>query len=166
MRKAGERCRGLALDDGELRAAEAFGVGRDQGEAVAARLDGDGAAGGVVAHPLDRDGAAAGADIPQELAGNGGEGGERGGADLPLGQLAVVVESLVRQAGRAGEQGGAGIGDAFDRERVEVGDVGLVPVAAAFLRAAHAFQDRDPALAVAAAGQQAGDGGRRGRRSR
>ena len=94
-------------------AAEAFGVGRYQGETVAARLDGDGAAGGVVAHPLDRDGAAAGADIPQELAGDGGEGGERGGADFPLGQLAVVVEGLVRQVRASG-----GAGERRDRRRI------------------------------------------------
>ena len=52
----------------------------------------------VGAHPLDADRAGAGADVPEELARGGHQAGEGGGAEVALGELAVVLEGVVREA--------------------------------------------------------------------
>ena len=69
---------------------------------AASRLDRDRAAGGVRPHPLDADRARAGADVPQQLAGQRREPGERDRADVALGQLAVVLVGVVGQPGHGG----------------------------------------------------------------
>ena len=66
--QAGERCGRRALDECEIRHAERQRVAGDAGGAVGARLDGDGAVGGMAQHPFDADRARARADVPQELA--------------------------------------------------------------------------------------------------
>ena len=82
--------------------AERGGVADDAVPAVGAGLDRDRPAGRVSPHPLDADAARAGPHVPQQLAGDRGERGQRQRADLPLGDLPVLLERVVGQAGGAG----------------------------------------------------------------
>ena len=127
--------------------AERGGVDGDHLQALALALEGDGLGIAGGAHPLDGDRAAAGADIPEQRAGIGRELGERRGADLALGQLAIVDEGVVGQAGDRWQQRRAGIGDAIDGEDVEIADVASVEVLGrrrgdAFVGAAEIFERR------------------------
>ncbi len=85
----------MALEDLEIGDAEGFGIVENIGEAIASGFDGEGGAARVGAHPFDRDGAAACADVPEVLAGEGGEGVEGESADFLFGELAVVVVDRV-----------------------------------------------------------------------
>jgi hypothetical protein len=130
-------------------------------------LDADGAAGGVAQHPFDADGAGAAADVPQRLAGAGRQGGESDGADLLFGQLSVMGEEVVRQAGGERDDAGARAGHDVERHEVEAGDVLRQRVlgeegADAFVGAAEGFQHVQPGGAEAACGEGAGEGGGRG----
>ncbi len=78
------------------------GVAPDPRGAVGPRFDGDGAHGRVGEQPLDSDGAGAGADVPQQLAPERRQRGQRHRADLALGDLAVMLEQIVGEAGRIG----------------------------------------------------------------
>ena len=82
------------------RHAERRGVAADARGALGARLDGDGAQRRIGQHPFDRDRAGAGADVPQQLAAPRRQRRQRDGADLALGDLAVVLEQRVGQARR------------------------------------------------------------------
>ncbi len=86
----------MALEGFEIGDAEGFGVVVDGGDAIAAGFDGEGGAAGMGAHPFDGDGAGAGADVPEVLAGEGGEGVEGEGADFLFGELAVVLIETIR----------------------------------------------------------------------
>ena len=52
----------------------------------------------VITHPLDGNRAAAGADIPQQRAGRGGERAQRDRAHLSLGSLPVVTDGIIGSA--------------------------------------------------------------------
>ena len=65
------------------------------------------------------------APTSQSRRGRRSERGERRGAHLALGQLAVMAEGLIGQAGNARQDDGTGAGAAGDGERVEVGEVRL-----------------------------------------
>ena len=73
-----ERFGRLALDDAKAGGSEAFGVALDETDTARAPLDGDCAGAARGPHPLDADRAATGPDVPEELAGTRGEGGEGG----------------------------------------------------------------------------------------
>ena len=86
----------------QTRHPERVGVGRDARRAGGVGLHGHGPAGRVRPQPFQRDRAVARADVPQQLAAPRPEQRERDGADLALGELAVVVVGVVGQArGRA-----------------------------------------------------------------
>ncbi|MNZ63332.1 hypothetical protein D3C78_814770 [compost metagenome] len=87
----------------QLQAGNAEGIAVVFDQRLSARicLDGQCAATGVGAHPFDADRTAAGADIPQQFAGDRGQAREGDGAHIALGQLAVVPEGGVRQAGQS-----------------------------------------------------------------
>ena len=87
--------------DAQCRDAERSGVARDHRGARRIALDRDGRAALAGAQPFDRDRAATRADIPQGLARQRGERGEGRGADLALGQLAVMLEDVVGKTGAA-----------------------------------------------------------------
>ena len=76
--------------------AAALRGGHARGARLALERDRRDAAGG--AHPFDADRAAAGADIPRAAPRMRHELGERERAHLALGQLAVMLEGVVRQA--------------------------------------------------------------------
>ena len=80
-RRGRRRCGGCARR-GRARASTAIGAERRMAQ-----------------HPLDADRAGAGADVPEQLAAARRERGEGDGADLALGDLAVVLEER-RPAGR------------------------------------------------------------------
>ncbi len=86
--------------------------------ALVVGFDGDRPATGVRAHPFDADGAAAGADVPEQLAGAGRQARQGHGADVALGQLAVVAIGFVGQARGQRQAHGAGAGAAFHRHQV------------------------------------------------
>ena len=108
--------------------AERCGVACDGCGALRVLLDGDRGAARDRAQPLDRDRPAPGADVPQCLAGQRGKARQGDGADLPLGQLAVMLEGIVRQPGQARQRAGAGGHFAFEGDRVEVGALLLAPI--------------------------------------
>ena len=122
-RQVPQRGRGGALDDRQVGHAEVGGVAGDPADARGVALDGDGAVGRVGQHPLDADRAGAGADIPQQLAATGRQGRERDGADVLLGQLAVMLEPGVGQARGQRDDAGAGRGGQFQRDEVQRVDV-------------------------------------------
>ncbi len=105
---ADEAVGGVAVHDLEGRDAESAGVDGDHLQALAFALEGDGLGIAGGAHPFDGDRAAAGADIPEQRAGKGRELGERRGADLALGQLAIGDEGVVGEAGDGRQQGAPG----------------------------------------------------------
>ena len=111
------------------------------------------------AHPFDGDRAAAGADVPEQLARARAERGDRHGAHVALGELAVGGERVVGQAGRARVAGGAGDGDRHYVEWVgdEVGRRGCRRVDAPLVRAAELLEHGERAVAEAALGQDAGE---------
>ena len=113
----------FARDHGKRWDAEAQRVAGDARRAVVAGFDRDRAVGGIGEHPFDRDRAGARADVPQEFAAPGRERRERDRADVALGDLAVVLERLVRQAGRARQDASVAVGDDLERDGVERGDV-------------------------------------------
>ncbi|WP_449064215.1 hypothetical protein, partial [Planomonospora algeriensis] len=146
----------------QLRDAEPGRVPGDPGGAGGITLHRDGPVGPVPAHPLDRDAPGARADVPEQLAGDGREAGQGHRAHLPLGELAVVREGVVGQAGDARQRHGPGIGPALDRDDVQVVRRGQRPAARrpgdhALLGTAEAFQDGHRAAAVPVGGEQRGD---------
>lgn len=133
--------------------------------ALVVGFDGDRPATGVRAHPFDADGAATGADVPEQLAGAGRQVRQGHGADVALGQLAVVAIGFVGQARGQRQAHGAGAGAAFHRHQVEIGGARQRPVAGeavetALERPAEVFQHAQATGAEATGVQQAGDGGR------
>jgi hypothetical protein len=109
-------------------------------------------------HPFDADRTASRADIPQQFARQRRQRGQCRGADFALGQLAVVLERLVRQAGQARAAPGARRGAAFERKRVEVGDAPLAPCRRGFVKgglrlAAEVFEHGQSARSPAGSGQ-------------
>ncbi len=133
--------------------------------ALVVGFDGDRPATGVRAHPFDADGAATGADVPEQLAWAGRQARQGHGADVALGQLAVVAIGLVGQARGQRQAHGAGAGAAFHRHQVEIGGARQRPVAGeavetALERPAEVFQHAQATGAEATGVQQAGDGGR------
>ncbi len=76
----------------------------------------------VAAQPLDGDAAAAGTDVPERLAGQGHEAGHGDGADLGLGQLAVMLKGVVGQARHRRQEWRVGVGPGLDGDQVEVAD--------------------------------------------
>ena len=101
----------------EMRHAERARIGAGVGEAILARLDADRAIGGMRQQPFDPDRARAGADVPQQFAAARRQRRQRHRADLALGQLAVMGEQLVGQAGDAGQDDRAGFCVGLDRDR-------------------------------------------------
>ena len=69
--------------------------------------------------PLDGDRPGAGADVPEQLAGTGREAGQGRGAEVPLGQLAVVLERVVGQPGSGRGRSTAAIARAVDADQVQ-----------------------------------------------
>ena len=116
---------------------------------------GDGSVAGVLAEPLDGDGAGAGADVPEELAGERGEAGEGAGAEFALGELAVGLEGVVREAGDEGE-GAGGLRVAGERDEVEVGRAGIGVEGNTFGVAAQVGEDLEGGVGVAALVQKGG----------
>ena len=121
--RSSSACGRLAVTTRERRDAEAQRVAGDARRAVVAGLDGDRAVGRVGEHPFDRDRAGARADVPQQLAAPRRERRERDRADVALGDLAVMLEPVVRQARRARQDARVAVGDDLERDRVERGDV-------------------------------------------
>ena len=74
--------------------------------------------------PFDPDRARTRADIPQGLARAGGQSEQGQGTNGPLGDLAIVVEQIVGQAGYAGQ--GLSLASTFHRHDNRVGDVGKI----------------------------------------
>src|SRR5512132_2921250 len=134
--EARQRIRRLAADDSDLRDTQRRGVAGDDGATAGVALDGNGArlaasAGAIAANgaqPLDRDRAGTGAHIPQYLARQRSQRGDGHGANLALGELAVVLEQLVRQAGYRRYEACGRSRPALDGERVEVGGARMRPV--------------------------------------
>ncbi|MBW3615997.1 MAG: hypothetical protein KY439_11935, partial [Actinobacteria bacterium] len=82
----------------------------------------NGAVAWMAQHPFDRHRSRARADVPQQLAPAGRERRQANGADVALGELAVVLEPSVAEAGRQGDGAGVRIGrdlDALDIETLE-----------------------------------------------
>ena len=151
----------------ELGDTQCRGVAGDSGAAPGVALDGDGgslatAAGAIAgnrAQPFDRHRSRPGADIPQHLARQRRQRGHRHRPHLSLGQLAVALVRVVRQAGHPRQNLGVGPGATFDGEGVEVGAAGMVPgfgdaVDAPFLRTAQVLEHGDGARPEPALGQQ------------
>ena len=96
------------------------------------------------------DRAGAGADVPEQLAAAWRERRQRDGADLALGELAVVLEEAVRQAGDERDDACARSGLDVDGDGVEGVDAGEVEACAsrradALARATERFQHRQRA---------------------
>ena len=170
--EAGEGCRRAAFDDGEAGNAEGGGVPGDARGALGVGLDGDGAraSGSASIHSI-ADRAGAGADVPEQLAAARRERRQRDGADLALGELAVVLEQAVRQAGDERDDACARSGVDLERDGVEGVDAGEVEAcglrrADALARAAERLQHRQPRRAEARVGDETGEGGRVRRRPR
>ncbi len=92
--------------------------------------------------------------------------GERQRAELALGQLAVMLEGVIRQAGDARIPARVRAGHAFDGERVEVGHrrdskPQAVASSACFLRSAHVGERDHAAFAEAMRDEPCRDGGGR-----
>jgi hypothetical protein len=94
-------------------------IARDPRRAIRIRLERDRAQRHVRQHPFDRDRAGAGADVPQRLAAARRQRRQRDGADLALGDLAVVLEQIVGQPGGARDDPRARRRHHLDRDRVE-----------------------------------------------
>ena len=105
-------------------------------------------------HPFDRDRTGAGADVPQQLAAARRQRRERYRADLAFGDLAVVLEKIVRKARSAGDDPRIRRSFDLDGERVE-GIDGIEIVrgrrrgAKALARAAERFEYGEPRRAEA-----------------
>ena len=121
----------------------------------------------MAAQPLDGDRATAGADVPQALTRRRRKSGERYRPHFALGELAVVAEGVVGQAGHAGADDCGGTRNTFHRDRVEgesftsgpaFGNTGQIPLVAA----AHMLEHSEAAEAVAERGQRLGHGPGRG----
>ncbi|MNH29045.1 hypothetical protein D3C79_892530 [compost metagenome] len=93
--------RRTAADQLQAGHAEGVTVVLDQLLAAVIGFDGKRPATGVGTHPFDTDRTGAGADVPQEFPRGRGEAGEGDGAHVAFGQLAVVLEGRVGQAGQA-----------------------------------------------------------------
>ena len=90
-------------------------------------LDGQGAARGMDPHPLDADRARSRPDVPEQLPGQRREPGQGDCADVPLGQLTVIDEDLVRKPGDARQRTRAGTRSAEHGDGIEIGAAALVP---------------------------------------
>ena len=166
--QTGQALRRLAVDDRELRGAQAIGVARDRRASLLILLHGDRLAAAGAAQPFDGNGAAAGADVPETLAGKRHQAGERGGAHLALGERALVdLEGAVGQARRGAVDRAVGAGDALDRDGVERCEAALRPgrrgaLGDALGRPIQVLEHPKPARAEAEAIQQLRDRRRRG----
>ena len=100
-REAGERRRRGVFHDLEPRHAEGGGVAADARSAIRALLDRDRAHCRVGQHPFDRDRAGAGADVPEQFAAARRQRRQRHRAHLALGDLTVMLEKFVGEAGRS-----------------------------------------------------------------
>ena len=155
-----------AGDDGKRGHAEAQRIAGDARRALVAGFDRDRAIGRVGQHPFDGDRARAGPDVPQKLAAPRRERRERDCANVALGDLAVVLERVVRQAGSARQHARVAVGGDFERDGVERGDVVerealRLRRADALARAAHRLADRQHGPAHAARREQRRELGRR-----
>ncbi|MNP40196.1 hypothetical protein D3C76_1338160 [compost metagenome] len=144
--------------------AEGIAVVFDQRLSAFIGLDGQCATTGVGAHPFDADRAAAGADVPQQFAGDRRQARKGDGTHIALGQLAVVLEGGVGQPGQSGQARCIGFSHALDGDQVQVGDRWIAPVAGDTFDtplgfAAQVFQHGESARAVATFAQQCSDGG-------
>ena len=104
--------------------------------------------------PLDGDAPGTGADVPEQLAVQRRQCRQGHGADLRLGQLAVMLVGLVRQAGHDGQHRVRRSATARSPE-VQVGEALTAQVGGGSLdhplgRPGQLLQDPDPAAAVAA----------------
>jgi hypothetical protein len=137
----------------------------DQALAAGIGFNRQGAAARVGAHPLDADGAAARAHVPEQFAGQWRQAGQGHGAHVAFGQLAVVFERRIRQAGEARQARGIGVGQAVDGNQVQIGDRGVRPsvghaIDTSLSRAAQVFKDAEAARPKAGFNQQRGNRGR------
>ena len=98
-RQVGQRRRAPRRCARPARARQLLGVGGDARGADRVALDRDRPHAAARPQPLDGDAAGAGADVPEQLAVAGREGRQGDRADLGLGELAVMVEGVVGQAG-------------------------------------------------------------------
>ena len=161
-------CQGLgraAANQLQARHAEGLAVVFDQLLAAGVGFNCQGAAAGVGAHPFDADGAAARADVPKQFAGGGGKAREGHGSHIALGQLAVMLEGRIRQAGQARQARGIGVGEAVDGDQVQRGNRRVLPafgvaIDAPFSAATEVFKHTQAARAKTAAAQHGGDSGR------
>ncbi len=118
----------------------------------------------MAARPFDADGAAAGAHVPQQFAGAGGQARQGHGAHVALGQLTVVAIGVVRQARGEGQAGLTGLAQDLDGHQVERRRLcqrpGLGAAGDASLRrTAQMLQHLQLAGAKALVHQQGGQGG-------
>ena len=112
-----------ALDDAQRGNPERERVAGDARRAFGMMFDRDGAIGDVGEHPFDGNRTRPGADIPEEFAAPGRQGAQRHRAGLALGDLAVVLEEIVRKAGHAGNDARALARDDLERDGVQRGDI-------------------------------------------
>lgn len=166
LRQIGERVGRPALDDPQPWDAQRLRVAGDPGGALRVDLDRDRVGARVGAQPLDADRAGAGPDVPQQLAGAGREPRQCTGADVALGELAVVLEEVVGDAGRPRVEVVLG-GGHLDRDHVEPGqrpgpraEVGRPARVAELVVRAEVAQDRHPGVVEALGVQQLGHGHR------
>ena len=125
-----QRRRRLSHHDLQLRNAQPGRVQPGPLGACPVPLDRDGPAAGVDPAPLDSDRAGAGADIPEQLTWGGHQVRQRGGPYVPLRELSVMIEDLVRKARRQRRGRGWPIGNAGhagDIEARQPDRTGLVP---------------------------------------
>ena len=165
-RQLGQRVRRPSPDDLQRRHAQRLGVRDDPAGARLVALDGHRAAGPVGTQPLDRDRPVARPDVPQQLPRPRREEGEGDGADLPLGELPVVVVGVVGQARHLGADRRPGVGDARNGDDVQrvawrVGPAACRCVHHALLAAAQAGEHAHRRPAVPRVDQQGGERARR-----
>src|SRR4029453_8846485 len=102
---------------------ESCGITPDARCTIRAYFDGHGMHGWMGQHPLDGDRARARADIPQQLPAQWRERGQRNGADLALGDLAVMLVERIVKPRAVGDNASIWRGLDIDGDRVQRGDV-------------------------------------------
>ncbi len=103
----------------QTRHAERVAIVFDEALAFRMTFNGDRPARRVRAHPFDPDRATARTDIPQQFAWRRRKSRKRDGADIALGQLAVVAKRVVGQTRRKRQPRRAVSGTAFQRNQVQ-----------------------------------------------